>query len=228
MAYKRKYKRRTTPKKAKGANDKKVTVWSDHSVLEKANRALALVNNVRRFINVEVKYHDTTGTTVAIPATGTIIGLSDMAQGDGIQNRDGDSVKLLNNVFRATLIEDTVSAYGTQIRLILFRGKQENGSGFSATDILESATVISPKNYSERFRTKILMDKTYSLNASESSTTYQPTKQVNWVNKLIGHVEYATASTSIESGGLYLLMLSNQTVNTPSINYHNRLTFTDN
>lgn len=226
MAYKRRYKKRM-PRKAKGATDKKVTVWSDHSVLEKANRALALVNNVRRFINVEVKHHDVVSSTT-VPNTGTIIGLSAIAQGDGATNRDGDSIKLLNSTLRFEINTDATEQKNTQMRFILFRGKQEDQSGFSVTEILESASFISPKSYENRFKTKILMDKTYTCALSSNSTTDFSSKYIDHVQKLIGHVQFATGTTSIENGGLYLLMISNQTTLVPTVFYNIRTTFTDN
>lgn len=228
MAYRKKYRRRKPTRKTKGANDKKVTVWSDHSVLEKANRALALVNNVRRFINVEVKRHDTTGNTT-IPAGGTIIGLSDMAQGDGITNRDGDSVKLLNLTTRLDFRGSPASILATYVRVIIFRGKQEDQSGFSATEILESADHLSPKSWENRFKTKILQDRTYQLMDPEPTTgSYAGSKYVTMVTKLHGHVNYATGTTAIENGGLYCLFVTSATANQPTVDYYHRLTFTDN
>lgn len=228
MPYKKKYKkRRTYKKKAKGANDKTVTVWSDHSVLEKANKALNLASKVYRFVNTEIKYHDTIVTAGVVPNTGTINGLSDMAQGDSSQDRDGMSAKLLNLTLRGYLQHNAASAFQNHVRVIIFRGKQENGTGFAATDILETATIHSPKNYTDRFRTKILYDQLHSIPLIYSGNNSR--KIIPPVNiKLNGHVNYSGVTTAIEAGGLYILYLGSQATNTPTMYYHARLTYVDN
>lgn len=226
MAYKKRYTKKRYTKKGKGAKDKTVTIWSDHNVLEKANRALNLANQMYRYINVEIKHHDVTQVGTAIPSTGNIIGLAAVPQGDAFDNRDGSSIKVLNLTSRMSFVSSVSATSGTLVRLILFRGKQENGVGYSATDILEAATVHSPKNYTDRFRTKILMDQTFALN--NQSTSHALTRFMTKVQKLQGHVSYDDATTNIEDGGLYMLQLSNQGVNTPNITAHHRLTFTDN
>lgn len=212
--------------KAKGATDNTVTVWSDHSVLEKANKALYLANQMKRFINVETKAFDVTQSAVPVPSTGNIIGLSGISLGDQYNQRDGSSIKLLNLTVRSELASVSTATTGTIIRLIVFRGKQENGSGFAATDILETATVYSPKAFLDRFRTKVLMDETFVLN--NPSTGQGGKAFFEKVIKLEGHTSFQATGSSIEDGGVYCLQLSNQPVNTPAINAIWRLTFTDN
>ena len=128
---KKRYRKKYT-KKAKGANDKTVTVWSDHNLMEKANRALNIANKVYRFVNTEVKYFDTI-TTSNVPSTGTINGLTIVPQGDTAQTRDGQSIKPLNLVIRSYLNKNTGSTVTDLVRVIIFRGKQENGVGYSPT-----------------------------------------------------------------------------------------------
>lgn len=229
--YKRRYKKRTYKRNAKGANDKSVTVWSGHSVLEKANAALSLASKVYRFVNTEVKFHDVTQTGTAIPNTGSINGLSAITQGDTSLTRDGQSVKLMNLTIRGFITTNQSQPYPQITRIILFRGKQENGVGFSATDILETASVISPKNYTDRFRTKILYDQTFYQNqgAGLSAAAFGTLSRPFNINlKCQGHVNFAGSSTNIEDGGLYLLYLSNQATSTPTITYYSRLTYVDN
>lgn len=223
--YRRKYRKKYQPK-AKGANDRSVTVWSGHSVLEKANKALNLASKVYRFVNTEIKFHDVTTTATAIPNTGTINGLSAVAQGDGQSTRDGDSLKPLHLTIRGSVTNNTTNNRTTLARIIVFRGKQENGVGFSATDILETSTVYSPKNYTDRFRTKILMDKVIPV-PPNNNNSYSP-KLWNFSTKIIGHVNYSAASTSIEDGGIYILYLSDQATNPPTMDYYARLTYVDN
>lgn len=231
MAYKKRYRRKKTYKpRAKGANDRTVTVWSGHSVLEKANKALQLASKVYRFVNTEIKFHDVTTSATAIPNTGTINGLSAVPQGDGQSSRDGDSMKPLHLTVRGYLVSNQANAYPQIVRVIVFRGKQENGVGFSATDILETASVLSPKNYTDRFRTKILYDQTFHLNQPGlTAAAYgEISRPFNINMKIIGHTNFTATSTSIEDGGLYILYLSNNVTNLPTMDYYSRLTYVDN
>lgn len=231
MAYRKRYrKRRTYKKKAKGASNKQVTVWSDHSVLEKANRALALVNNVRRFINTEIKHKDVT-SSATYSYNGTLRDLSAITVGDTEQQRDGQSVKPLNLTVRGLLTGDSSGA-NCQIRVIIFRMKQENGVTPTAADILEntgSANVIfSPKNYTDRFRSNILHDQVYCIN--QQLSTIASTKYFEKVIKMNGHISFDGTGTTRENGGIYMFIFSNRAPASaePTVSFTSRLTFTDN
>lgn len=212
-------------KKARGANDKSVTIWSDHNVLEKANRALQIASQIKRYVNVEVKRHDRVVGPVNVTNAGILNNLTIIPQGDTAVQRDGISVKLMNLTIRGSLHCSSLQD-ASQARVIVFRGKQENGVGYGASDILETTTVYSPKNYTERFRSKILYDERFMLNNPDGGT--QQVKQFNINVKLGGHVRYSEGSNDIEDGGVYVLYISDQATNLPIINYYSRITFTDN
>ena len=233
MAYnKRKYKKKPYKRRARGANDKTVTVWSDHSVLEKANKALNLASKVYKFVNTEVKYFDTEQYQIAMPATGNVVGLTTVPQGDGQSTRDGDSLKIMGLTIRGHVTSDASVSKPTNLRIIIFRGKQENGVGYSLHDILENpasaslSEVYSPKAYDERFRTKILHDKTYTIN--ETLTTQAKGFNFSIQLKPGGHVNYSAGTTSIENGGIYMLTLSDNATYPPKISYLSRVTYVDN
>lgn len=214
---KRQYKKRTYKKKPGRAANYKAGL----------GQLASDVMQLKRLINVEIKNHDLNSSTT-VPTTGTVIGLSAVAQGDGSTTRDGDSIKLLKNSLKFALTSNASTAYTTLVRVIIFRGKQENAVGYSLTDILETADILSPKSYTDRFRTKVLSDRTYTVRENEASAVYTTQRQYNSNIKLYGHTQFVAGSTSIENGGLYMLLLSNQPTNTPTFAYYNRLTFTDN
>lgn len=236
--YKKKYsgkkKFKKPSKKAKGAKDKTVTVWSDHSVLEKANRALQIAQNIYRFVNVETKYWDITGLAQNIPDTGAMIALSSITQGTTVNSntlREGTSVKPLNLVLRFKLNRNTVGGANHQnVRLIVFQAKEENGSTPTVANILENTgttySLISPKNYDDRFTTKFLLDKVYPL----VYNTNQANKCYSMTFKLSGHINYDASTTTPQTGGYYLLMFGSESsgANYPTIDYYSRLSFTDN
>lgn len=232
MAYtkrKRSYRRRKTPSKnARGSNNKQVSIWSDHSVLEKANRALALVNNVRRFINTEVKHYDTSYTAGGLSTSGQVINLCAPSKGDTISARDGISIKPLHLSIKGSFRGNGADTTPNRIRAILFRGKQENGSVPTTTDVLESQSVYSHKNYTDRFRTKVLYDKIFIPTTRANALAEHPTCEFNLEEKLQGHINFSEASDLIEAGGIYLLLLMDSAVNTSYFTMKTRVTFTDN
>lgn len=190
-----------------------------------AKEALALAKKVARMVNVEYKFRDNPYATT-VSNTGTIQNLCQPPQGDGDQNRDGSSVKLARCSGRIS-VDLHPSATSTHVRFILFRGKQENRTAYTLSGgILEggpSALWQSPKAWEDRFRTKFIYDKTICL-----SNTGRKTIDLNWNFKLYGHIQFGGGTTDIESGGIYLAMISDESVNTPTVNYALRVTFTDN
>lgn len=186
-----------------------------------ARRALVLAKKVARMVNVEYKFYDYT-TSQTPSSSGTIVNLFDPAQGDSATQRDGDSVKLMRVSGRINL-DMHGSATTTSVRLILFRGKQENAVSYGVTDILQSASFVAPKAHHERFRSKILYDKTYSLVVGHNRTL-----NLNWNFKLFGHVQFVVNNTTIENGGLYMLLISDEATNVPTVTPYLRTSFTDN
>ncbi len=178
MPYKRNYrKRRPYTRKAKGAKDKQVTVWSDHSVLEKANRALALVNNVRRFINVEVKHHTLEQTPTTITNAGSVIGLSVIAQGSTVNQREGNSIKPLNLMLRCRLKSNSADPIPARVRIVILRTKDENQVPPVIADYF--ATVGSVrctfqfKAHENRFQNKALYDQRHVVEYGPDNTYHQ-------------------------------------------------------
>lgn len=209
MPYKKRYTKRTAKKPFRyKAADSIAGAWK-------------AIKYIKRQINVEHKYADyDAGATVL--AAGTVYPLFNPSQGDGQTQRDGDSVKLQSLNLRMTISHNT-SATGSYIRCIIFRGHQERAVAYTTAMLLQTATIDSPKTYENRFRTKILHDQTYNI-----SNVGINSKFIRITKKLFGHVVFTPANTTIEDGGLYMLLISNEATNVPSANWYSRTTFTDN
>lgn len=189
-----------------------------------ARRALVLAKKVARMVNVEYKY-DYTNLSTTIPWTGTVWTLLNPTQGDSVTSRDADSIKPMRCSGRIVLSINP-SAINTQVRLILFRGHNENGSTYAATDILYNASGLmtyNPKLEDNKFQTKFLYDKLYVLTQANKTAIV-----LDWNFKLYGHTKFTAGSTNIENGGVYLLATSNEPVNTPAIATTLKVSFTDN
>lgn len=194
-----------------------------------ASKALSVASKVARLVNAEYKF---TTSTLSATSTygGTITNLTTIAQGATEQTRNGTSIKLLNFKLRGTLQPNPSGSLVQTFRIILFRGKTENGSSFSTSDILQntgSAFVTeSFKNWDEMTRTKILFDKKYTITFDGDGSSTVRDIRIN--KKLFGHVKYSSGSSTVESGGLYLLILGDAAVNGANYAMTYRLTFTDN
>lgn len=189
--------------------------------LATAGKALRIALATKALLNVEHKFQDKSVTSNP-DNSGSTAKLFDPAQGTSVSNRGGDSVKLANLTFRA-IMNKSGSATNTNLRVIVFRGNRENGTTPSVSALLQTTSVISPKNHDNRFDTKILFDRVFQMN--DGATTM---RQLNLNIKLGTHVNFSSGTTSIEDGGIYILLLSDQSTNTPQIKYYSRITYVDN
>lgn len=187
------------------------------------------INKLKRRSAEETKVLYTTGSIANVDYDGSITELSTIPQGDTAYTRDGKSVKTLNLTFKAY----AQSAASGVVRVIIFKGKSENNRTFVPGDILQTTgqvhSVLTTKDDSERYNTKILMDKTLVVTPSAGSIDGY---RLMFKSIKLGHyVTYAasdTAGTDIEDGGLYMLVIGNITSvsgTKPTVAYQTKLTF---
>lgn len=185
-----------------------------------ARKALAIAQSLQRMINVEYKYYFHSGALTPT-STGQVVNLFVPAQGSEYNMRDGDSVKNIRMDGSFWLLKNSSSA-ASLLRMIIFRGKQENATTFVTSDWLQG-DILSRKNITEKYRTKTLYDKTFSLNSTRNDTVNQ-----TFDIKLFGHTKFTSGTTYVEDGGIYMLLISNEATNTPYFNYNFRMSYTDN
>lgn len=184
------------------------------------------VMQIKRMINVEYKHHVVDDTGTAVTNSGTNFDdLCVIPLGDSEGSRDGVSIKPINFVFRYMLTQHA-SATNTLVRLVFLRMKVENDTAPTFADIFPATPLLKPKIQDKRFNSKILYDKYFTL-----CDTGQAIKAGTITLKMFGHINYDASDTTgddKEAGGLYLLAISSEATNTPTLAYHSRLTFTDN
>lgn len=217
MAYKRNYRRY---KKRYRKYTKRVAKTAS-GIGWLASKAWQGVKMLKDVVNTEYKYFDINEST-NVDYNGYLPSLCTPTQGDGDGQRDGDRLKMQNLTFRGRLTRNGADA---TVRVIIGIDKQSKVS--TAADVLEStgastAGPISPKNYDKRFQTKILYDRRWNL------TTDFPAVNIN-INKVINtHQQFQAGTTTINSGRLFAIFISNLNANTPIMQYYSRVTFTDN
>lgn len=188
-----------------------------------AKRTAYGLNEIRKLINIETKIAEATGTS-SIDTAGAVTSISLIAQGLDYQNRIGDSIKLQRIEFRVRWTVGTGTA--SFIRTLLVRDLDNYGTKPALGDVLQTVSVLSPKDYLNADRFSILYDELGTLNQSDANSvsTFDMAHE--------GHVKYlgtTAADASSGKGSLYLMFLSSETAgaNAPTVVLHSRLYYTD-
>jgi len=183
-------------------------------------RANYAVKLARKAMRTELKYLD-----VAISdtpsTTGTVIPLSGTAQGDTSQSRDGlqifpTSIEMrLNFSFNA-------SATASVIRVVIYQYLA--GVSSSVQNYFDaSPTTTDFKAINQQYESRTLFDRTYSLN------DLIPEKNIYLKRRIKGIIAYDGATaTDIAKNGLYMILLSDEATNTPTVTGTARFFFKDN
>ncbi len=111
------------------------------SAIDKMSEYAVLALKNRLGLNTEHKYVDTNGTTTV---TGTLvnrIGSATIPQGDGVNARNGNSVRITSAELRIDAMPAAAATAPTTIRVIVVRFLQPTGP--VNTDILQVATDIT-------------------------------------------------------------------------------------
>ena len=218
----RRYNRRPRRRRKRNA------LWSGAN---KATKALSLAVGAARsvrylsgLVNSEMFSHDVNGTSSTITDSGTIAPLIDISQGDNEFTRTGNSI-FVRSVFGRFNFAIHSSAIYSTIRMIFFQDTQQVGDTAPAvTDVLQTASYLSPLNNDTKGRFKILKDMTIRLDEAANQVAnrkvYLPMRH---------HVRYnGSSSGDIQRGGLYYLVITNSTVNQPTYSWYVRTSYHDN
>lgn len=167
----------------------------------------------------ELKYKALSNAPASVLGTGSVTQLDTIQQGLTNNNRIGDRVLAKSLHYRMEL-KLHASATDTLVRCIVFRWISEQPA--SAGDVLESVTIGSFKDEDQRYSSQILMDRVYRL-----STAEKPELFVSGKIKINKHITYPEGSSTSNRNALYVLFVSDEAVNTPSITFNTRLFYID-
>lgn len=186
------------------------------------NYAVSGVNLLKGLVNVEKHLHNKVHNP-SIPSAGTVALISDIAQGDDVADRQGNSILMKYIEFKYT-IQINASATATTVRLMLIVDKDNQGSSPSPTDILDFASEVSPLNTDNASRFWVLADKMYALSINgDRVVTDHVFRRCNF------HTKYSGAnSTDTKANNIYLLTVSNEATNEPTLQGYTRCAFYDN
>lgn len=189
------------------------------SVATKAALAYAMVKRLNNVVNVEYKFLDQL-YTIAPDHFGDLTVLNPIPQGDTDSTRDGDSVKLQNLTIRGRFLGSGTS---DQVRVIIFHDKANSISTPSDyIGIGNTAAVLNPKNYDNRFLTKVLYDRTHMIQTTNQQAQFEKVIRLNF------HTQFSNGTTTVVSGALKMIVLGTPATATTGFNMVSRLTYTDN
>lgn len=200
-----------------------------NSAMATATAAYYGVQRLRGLVNSEMNKADYgAAPTVSDNPAQTLIHLSAVAIGDSASQRTGNSIyaRALNGTltFERSAASTTVATY---VRMMLVQDTQQiaDSGGASLTavsDVLQSDWE-SHLNQATVGRFKVLKSKIIMLNSQYPSATLKFNKAMRH------HIRYnGTLSSDIQRGGLYLVLLSNEATNVPTVRYNIRLSYHDN
>lgn len=206
----------------------KKRIYRKRPYRKQANIAPMVKNIVRKQL-MERKVIQS-ATSAAITNTASIsYQLTAIAQGDDINNRNGNVITLTGFSYKGVLSNHTDASNGTMVRIVLVQDLQQVGdTGPGYTDIFEGLTIDSSLNDLTRGRFKVLWSKLITINQSFSGQVLKRYIK-KWIKFPNIKVRYnGSANTDIQKNGLYLYFLGDQATNTPTMDDQFKVYYVDN
>lgn len=193
-----------------------------------ASRTWKGLNEIRKFINIEEKYSDLNASQ-SPDQNGAVTCLSQLAQGTTMNTRVGNSVRVQRVTVRARVAVNSAVTTFSVVRVAIIRDMEGQGSAPACSDIFEtvgtSAAPRQPFDWLNRKRFALLYD-TFLTVAPASGCAREFIFDV----ELAKHVLYrgtTAAAASDGEGSIYIVSLSDEATNTPTVSYSSRITYTD-
>ncbi len=166
----------------------------------------------------------TTGTVTVV--TGTLHRLSDIAQGDDISNRSGDTITMKRLRLHLNMFDTNATVRSTTARVIIFTDSMGSGASVGVTELLNQANNLSEFSgiNVQRRRFKILVDQYFSVIAA---TNYQerPHRFDVAINQKRYYNDSSGTASNTGKNALYMLVFGS-TVNV-TYDYAYQLQYTD-
>lgn len=180
------------------------------------------VNFIKGLVNSELYTADTTAN-INPSSTGSIIPLNEIAQGDDVGNRTGNSI-LAKSLLIRIIAAMNATAITTFVRIIVFQDTSSLGTLPTVGDVLQTVSTTAPLDVDHFGRYVILRDKLLSMDDSSRQTF-----NLKWFLRLNTHIKFTgTTASDYYKNSLFMLILSDQATNTPSLEYNVRLRYHDN
>lgn len=187
------------------------------------------VQYLKGLVNSEIFTAEGNTTSTAVTNSGVVTHLSAIAQGDGEHARTGNSVLAKYLTLRGKLVMHG-SASSTLVRMLVVRDTQQVGDTSPALSaVLDAASTnqcLAPMNADTKGRFSKLYDRTFCLDTDRPSSVFKINLKLG---KRGSHIRFnGTASSDIQRGGLYFMIVSDEATNQPTYVKFYRLAYHDN
>ncbi len=196
-----------------------------------ANKAYRMAKRALSLVNPEFKFLDTLGTQTVIPeAAGTIVPLTNVAQGDTSSTRTGDSIKLTSLTMKANISMST-SSVQTHCVIFLVEDKQTNSALYTTsqllTDVTQHDSIVSSLNLDNKYRFRVIKRWNFTLEDNGKQSKY-----IKFYHRFHEkyHLRYdgnAGTIADLSSKSLSLLFIGNEGTNRPNITFNIRIRYLD-
>ena len=191
--------------------------------------ALRLAKRLAKLINIESKWYDYS-SSYSPTTSGVVDCLSNVPIGTGPSQRIGDSAKLQRLQITWTASINSAETINTVVRCIIFKDHENQGAIPAVNDVLEtsgaSPAMLSAVDYvNSRERFTILADDIYQLSKNGSEAVVRrvdvsPSNHVRWRAS-------AGAATDLAEGHVFVLFISDEVTNNPTVRLYSRVVYTD-
>lgn len=191
-----------------------------------ARNALALSRRNSRLVSVpEFKQFIANGSIANVDTTGSIAALTNISQGDDLTNREGRTIraKSLWVKFRAVYDVDN-SPVISYYRVMIILDTEQRGTDPGINDILESSggyLAFRANKYKRRFVS--LYDKVFWLDGVNRKSDFN-----EFYKRMNIPMDWSSATSTDKIGNhIFLVAISSDPVNGPSLGYRTCLKYTD-
>ncbi len=193
------------------------------NVLDKVVRDVSRLSGL---INTEFKTVDNSSSTTVID-TGLVILLNATVVGDDFDNRDGRQIRFKSVQYAINVIQHP-TAVSTITRIMIVLDKQPNGVLMVIADLLTSGgNTLDFRNLNNRKRFVIVSDVIVTQSDTANTTDYRSLyKQMDF--KTVYDDSNAGSIADIETNALFMILLSSEAANGPTVQVETRCRFIDN
>ncbi len=203
--------------------------YGARQALGDAAKALAIARGIKKLINVEVKNFDVQQGGVSLTQTPVIVQLSNIAQGDGTNQRDGAQCKMVGIDLNFVLTQNA-SATQTFVRVMLILDKQTNQAIYLPADLLEDVTggdnIVTPRNLDNLKRFTILYDRSFEFSGDGNRSAI--VKKYIKKEVLLRYDGSTPSIADLTQSSISFIQMASEATNTPTITHFSRLRFIDN
>nr|QXP07581.1 MAG: putative capsid protein [Arizlama virus] len=195
-------------------------------MLRTAAWAAKQVWKLKGLVNSEMYKYDQTDVTLSPLLTGVVQPMVSITQGDGDDQRTGNSVFVRSVNFKGYIQRNTSGDSSQIVRISIVQDTQQQADaapGFS--NIYEGTSIASHLNTETVGRFKVMYNRVFTV---DDLTCGVIPFEINMPMR--HHVRYNGSSpTDIQKGGLYFIAVSTQgTTNAPLVHYDMRISYHDN